>query len=209
MLIHVEQLWNENLLTTEGKHLHDNVHQIGSESRGEVKLATGLQLRSLRLGLYGVADMVEFHHDELNGVNVPAFKGRKKWLPYPIEYKRGKKRWDVADEVQMCAQAICLEEMLGCRISFGAIYYGEPKRRIEISLTEQLRLQVQQKCERARILASGAADPVYSPGKQCRSCSMEELCMPDKTSAADKSERYLSSLLNYKLKEGESDETPS
>lgn len=138
VLIHVEQLWAENFLTVEGGHLHENVHQIGSESRGEVKLATGLYLRSSKLGLYGVADMVEFHRDDERGVVIPGFKDKtKKWLPYPIEYKRGRKRWDNADEIQMCAQAICLEEMLGCSVPEGAIFYGEPKRRVKVALTER------------------------------------------------------------------------
>lgn len=207
MLIHVEQLWNENLLTIEGKHLHDNVHQVGSESRGETKLATGLQLRSQRLGLYGVADMVEFHHDEEHGVAIPAFKGKRKWLPYPIEYKRGRKRWDIADEVQMCAQAICLEEMLKCSINYGAVYYGEPKRRTQIELTVSLRKQVEATCERARLLASGAALPQYRPGRQCKSCSMAEQCLPQETNASDKSAGYLRSLLEYKMGPENYDET--
>ncbi|MEG1912785.1 MAG: CRISPR-associated protein Cas4 [Cloacibacillus sp.] len=201
MLIHVEQLWAENLLTIEGDHLHQNVHQIGSESRGSVKLASGLQLRSSRLGLYGVADMVEFHRDDENGVIIPAFKDKtKKWQPYPIEYKRGRKRWDTADEVQMCAQAICLEEMLGCKIEEGALFYGEPKRRTQISLTAKLREEVEAKCARARQLAAGLSPPVYTPGKQCKNCSMQEYCMPDETRFSDRSRKYCESL--FKLKDG-------
>lgn len=200
MLIHVEQLWAENLLTIEGGHLHENVHRIGRESRGEVKLATSLQLRSSKLGLYGVADMVEFHRDDENGVVIPGFKNKaKRWAPYPIEYKRGRKRWDTADEVQLCAQAICLEEMLGCVISEGAIFYGEPKRRTKIALTTVLRDEVAARCERARLLASGSVRPVYTPGRQCKKCSMREYCLPEETYSADRSRKYLDDL--FKLKD--------
>lgn len=200
MLIHVEQLWADNLLTIEGGHLHENVHRIGSESRGEVKLAAGLQLRSLKLGLCGVADMVEFHRDDENGVVIPAFKDKtKRWTPYPIEYKRGRKRWDIADELQMCAQAICLEEMLYCTIPEGAIFYGEPRRRTRIALTSALRSEVAAKCERARLLASGGAKPAYTPGKQCGNCSMREYCLPEETYMADRSQKYLEGL--FKLKD--------
>ncbi len=199
MLIHLEQLWAENILTVEGEQMHANVHEIGSESRGEVKLATGLQLRSEKLGLYGVADMVEFHRDDENGVPIPGFKDkRKRWQPYPIEYKRGRKRWDFADELQMCAQAICLEEMLGCSVREGAIFYGEPKRRTQIALTEELRGEVAAKCNRARLLASGTEAPNYKPGKQCKSCSMREHCMPEKTRNSDRSRRYLDEIFKRK-----------
>lgn len=195
MLIHVERQWEENLLTIEGKHLHEKVHKIGNESRGEVRLTSALELRSSRLGLYGVADMVEFHHDDENGVLIPAFKNKlKKWLPYPIEYKRGRKRWDVADEVQLCAQAICLEEMLDCVINKGAIFYGEPKRRMEVFFSQDLRNVVALKCDRARALGSGTAHPVYSPGKHCKNCSLEERCMPAQIKGSDRSSKYLDSL---------------
>ncbi|WP_281678494.1 CRISPR-associated protein Cas4 [Synergistes jonesii] len=200
VLIHVEQLWAENFLTVEGGHLHENVHQIGSESRGEVKLATGLYLRSSKLGLYGVADMVEFHRDDERGVVIPGFKDKtKKWLPYPIEYKRGRKRWDNADEIQMCAQAICLEEMLGCSAPEGAIFYGEPKRRVKVALTEALRSKVAYKCDRARVLASGSDRPVYNYGKQCKNCSMREHCLPEETRLSARSLKYIEEI--FKLKD--------
>ena len=129
-LIYLENLWDENLLTVEGRHLHRNVHKIGRESRGEVKLATDLALCSRRLGIRrGAADMVEFHHDEERGVRVAAFGGRRRWVPYPVEYKRGRKRPDLADEMQLCAQAVCLEEMLGAAVPRGALFYGESSRR--------------------------------------------------------------------------------
>lgn len=196
-LIHIEGLWDENVLTVEGSHLHEKVHKIGRESRGELKLATGLELRSERLGLYGVADMVEFRRDEERGVRVAAFGGRHKWLPYPVEYKRGHKRPDIADEMQLCAQAVCLEEMLGVEIHSGAVYYGEPKRRAEIELTPALRAKLEEKCVRARALLQGEAAPEYNSGKHCKSCSMNKFCMPEETGGRDRSARYVAGL--YRL----------
>lgn len=193
MLIYIERQWQENLLTIEGDQLHKNVHQAGSQSRGELRLATGLMLKNEKLGLYGVADMVEFHRDDDGGIVVPGFKERnRRWRPYPVEYKRGRKRWDVADETQLCAQALCLEEMLGASIAVGAIYYGEPRRRTEIELTDILRMKVEALCSRARALASGSAQPQYTPGRQCRACSLNELCMPELTS--DNSACYVAGL---------------
>ena len=98
-LIHIEQAWAENRLTVEGKNLHAKVHEADDESRGDLRIVRGLRLRSLRLGLVGQADVVEFH------------KQGDAWLPFPVEYKRGKPKPEPCDEVQLCAQAICLEEM--------------------------------------------------------------------------------------------------
>ena len=193
-LIHLENLWDENVLTVEGAHLHEKVHNIGRESRGELRLATGLPLCSRRLGLCGVADMVEFHRDEERGVRVAAFGGRRRWLPYPVEYKRGRKRPDLADEMQLCAQAVCLEEMLGVEVPFGAVYHGEPKRRTEIELTPALRSELEAKCARARALMRGEAAPEYNAGRHCKSCSMNKFCLPEETGKRDRSARYVSGL---------------
>lgn len=189
VLIHMEQEWSENLLTIEGRHLHDFVHDQGTESRGDVRLVRGLQLRSLKLGLYGVADMVEFHRDS-NGVALPNLPGPSLWQPYPVEYKRGRKRYDQADEIQVCAQAMCLEEMLGAAIPHGAIYYGQPRRRSEIDLSASLRAEVEGLCQRARALYNGTQRPEFAFGPHCHSCSMAEFCLPD-INATDKSAAYL------------------
>ena len=189
VLIHMEQEWSENVLTIEGRHLHDFVHDQGTESRGDVRLVRGLQLRSLKLGLYGVADMVEFHRDS-GGVALPNLPGSSLWQPYPVEYKRGRKRYDQADEIQVCAQAMCLEEMLGAAIPHGAIYYGQPRRRSEIDLSASLRAEVEGLCQRARALYNGTQRPKFAFGPHCHSCSMAEFCLPD-INAADKSAAYL------------------
>ena len=201
-LIHVEKLWAENILTVEGAHLHDNVHSAGLKSRGDLKLATGLQLRSSELGLYGVADMVEFVLDSTNGVEIPsAGFGKKRWMPYPVEYKRGRARWDNADEIQLCAQAICLEEMLGAKIKLGAVYYGEPRKRSEIQLSAALREEVRKICARGRDLLESKDSAKPNKGKHCKNCSMREFCMPEITLSADSSEKYIKSL--YKISDGE------
>lgn len=181
-LIHMEQEWVENVRTIEGQHLHERVHQEGTESRGGVRLVRGLRLRSLALGLYGVADLVEFHD------------GSEGWTPYPVEYKRGRKRYDLADEVQLCAQAICLEEMLGVEVPKGAIYYGLPRRRSEIELTRKLRGEVTQTIRRARELFDQESIPVPRFGRHCSNCSLNELCMPQIV-GEDRSERYIEQLL--------------
>lgn len=193
VLIHMEQEWNENVLTIEGRHLHDTVHEQGVESRGNIRLVRGLRLRSLKLGLYGVADMVEFHRDE-RGVFLPNLSKSAKWLPYPVEYKRGRKRYDRADEVQVCAQSMCLEEMLNVSLCQAAIYYGQPRRRSVIELSLDLRDEVERLCNRARALYSGAEQPHYTTGSYCKSCSVCDICMQG-TNKGDTSSKYIKSII--------------
>jgi len=126
-LIHIEQAWAENLLTAEGRIMHERVHEADRESRGEVRIEYSMPLRSLRLGLIAKADVVEFHR-KLD----PGEKGSSKWLPFPVEYKRGKPKKENYDKVQLCAQAMCLEEMLDVQIPEGAIFYGRTRRRQDV-----------------------------------------------------------------------------
>ncbi|MDR1741103.1 MAG: CRISPR-associated protein Cas4 [Synergistaceae bacterium] len=184
-LIHMEQEWSENVLTIEGRQLHEFVHGQGAGVRGGMRTARGLRLRSLRLGLYGVADLVEFHDGG---------------IPYPVEYKRGRKRPDSADEVQLCAQAICLEEMLGVSVSKGAVYHGEPRRRIEVELDTNLRAEVERLCLRARELYETAITPPPAFGKRCSSCSIQDICCP-KAVVSDGSSKYVSDLLQEAMSE--------
>src|SRR5271157_4827256 len=118
-LIHIEQMWDENRFTAEGRIMHEKVHQEGNESRGPVRIARGVPLRSLRLGLVGVADVVEFHKIS-----------KDTWQPFPVEYKRGKPKADYCDLIQLCAQAVCLEEMLSIAVPCGALFYGRTRRRL-------------------------------------------------------------------------------
>ena len=125
-LIHVEQVWAENRLTAEGRIMHDRVHEADRVSRGDIRVEYAMPLRSLRLGLIAKADVVEFHREMETGEN-----GLEKWRPFPVEYKHGKPKKDNSDKVQLCAQAMCLEEMLDVEIPDGAIFYGKTRRRQE------------------------------------------------------------------------------
>ena len=128
-LIHVEQIWAENAATAEGRLLHERADAGGGETRPGVRIARGLALRSFALGVSGKADVVEFH-DARRGE-----RGR----PFPVEYKRGKPKSHRADEVQLCAQAICLEEMFDTSIAAGALFYGVTRRRFAVVFDEDLR----------------------------------------------------------------------
>ena len=126
-LIHIEQLWSENLFTAEGRIVHEKVDTANRESRGNIRIEYGVPMRSLRLGLIGKADVVEFHR---NG---------DKWTPFPVEYKRGKPKGGNCDKVQLCAQALCLEEMLNVEIPEGSLFYGQTRRREDVTFDEKLR----------------------------------------------------------------------
>lgn len=164
-LIHVEDLWEENYLTASGRVLHERVDRGGHETRGDVRLATSLRIASRALGITGVADMVE----------IPTAPGRP---PYPVEYKRGKPKSHRADEVQLCAQAICLEEMLGVTVPEGALFYGEPRRRTVVAFDAALRALTQDTADAVHRLIASGATPAAVYGKHCEACSLKGLCRP-------------------------------
>lgn len=190
-LIHVEREWRDNELTAEGRIMHEYVHKEGETSKSCVVVATSLALRSLEHGLYGVADLVEFRRDD-NGVALPGRRGR--FMPYPIEYKHGKKRPDLADEMQLTAQAMCIEEMYGVRVEYGAIFYGTPKRRVEVAVDAKLREKAIALIDRARLLIAGGARPVPNIAAHCKSCSLADICMPSQIKR-DASSRYVEALV--------------
>lgn len=139
-LIHIEQQWAENFRTTDGELMHKNAHNVGSaELRGDVLTVRGIYLRSRKLGVSGQCDVVEFHRSP-DGVPLVGREG--KWLPYPVEYKRGSPKAGNADALQLCAQAMCLEEMLCCDIPEGALFYGETRRRQLVAFSSELRDEV-------------------------------------------------------------------
>ncbi|MEM9941303.1 MAG: CRISPR-associated protein Cas4 [Planctomycetota bacterium] len=164
-LIHVEQLWAENLFTVQGKQLHEKAHSGKSETRGELKITRGLWLKSHRLGLLGQADVVEFH--------------AKGSLVKPVEYKRGKPKKDDSDRVQLCAQAICLEEMLKISIESGALFYGTRQRRTDVLFDSDLRGRTAAKAERLHQMIARRETPTAQRDKKCDKCSLLNLCMPD------------------------------
>lgn len=175
-LIHMEQQWAENLRTVEGKFLHERAHNEQlQERRGDLLTVRGLRVQSLTLGLSGVCDVVEFRQGA-RGVPLSGKEGQ--WLPYPVEYKRGVPKQDGCDELQLCAQAMCLEEMLCCKIPEGALYYGEPRRRLRVSLTKELREEVRSDAAQMHALYRRGHTPRARRTKSCNACSLKELCLP-------------------------------
>lgn len=166
-LIHIEQQWLENRLTAEGRILHERVHSGGRESRRTLRVEFDVPIRSLQLGLIGRADIVEFHRQE---------DGH--WRPLPVEYKRGRPKKDDTDRVQLCAQAICLEEMLGCAVPEGALYYGEKKRRTAVVFDVGLREKTTQTSEQLHALLGEGRTPPPHYDKRCDSCSFLPMCLP-------------------------------
>ncbi len=166
-LIHIEQVWDENRLTAEGRVMHERVHEAGEESRGDVRTVRGLWVRSLRLGLVGKADVVEFHRE-----------GVDSWKPFPVEFKLGKPKPVECDRVQLCAQALCLEELLDRRVGSGAIFYGRTRRRLAVDFDAELRNETEKTVERLHQLIQTGITPAPDFSKKCGSCSLVELCLP-------------------------------
>lgn len=175
-LIHIEQQWKENLRTVEGQLLHHRAHdETQRERRGDLLILRGLAVNSPTLGISGVCDVVEFHASP-QGIPIHGEDGL--WLPYPIEYKRGKPKANQADELQLCAQAMCLEEMLCCSIDEGALFYGETRRRTVVSFVSPLREQVISLLKEMHQLYERGYTPKVKPTKSCNACSLKELCLP-------------------------------
>lgn len=175
-LIHIEDQWAENFRTVDGSLMHENAHDQGfRESRGDVLIVRGLAVHSAQLGISGQCDVVEFHQDP-DGISLQGREGT--WRPYPIEYKRGKPKDGPADALQLCAQAMCLEEMLCCTIQEGAIYYGETHHRTVVPLTQDLRSQVRDSLVEMHDLYQKHYTPKVKPTKACNACSLKDLCLP-------------------------------
>lgn len=189
-LIHIEGLWAENRLTVEGRHLHDKAHEGPSETRAGVRIARGLALRSFRLGLVGKADVVEFRVPD-----TPDGPAR----PFPVEYKRGKPKKDHSDRVQLCAQALCLEEMLGAQVPSGALFYGRTRRRLDVTFDAQLRALTEETAARLHALIASRHTPRASREPKCESCSLLDLCLPDALRPTLSAERYLEQSLARSL----------
>lgn len=175
-LIHLEQQWDENALTLEGHYMHERVHDDQfTELRGSVLLSRGMPVRSETLKITGECDMVELHRDE-SGVPIQGREG--KWRIYPVEYKHGRPDERGADELQLCAQALCLEEMFVTEIPEGAIYYGKTRHRMTVALTEELREQTKRSLEEMHRLFQRGYTPKAKWTKACNRCSLVEICQP-------------------------------
>ena len=243
-LHHLEAIWEDNVFTVEGTFMHQRVHsEEPLESRGDLRIARGLRLRSLRLGLSGIADVVEFRrvvgsgpecHSErseescsdpqtragfparftLNGqgeipplrlaqgrndsevlgmtkagASLPGARGL--WQPFPVEYKRGRLRREEGYEVQLCAQALCLEEMLTVAVPAGAVFYGQPRKRLEVAFGEDLRRETETAAARLHELIKAGETPPARYEKKCESCSLLTLCMAKALGKAQVVGKYL------------------
>jgi CRISPR-associated exonuclease Cas4 len=186
-LIHVERQWQENALTAEGRIMHQRVDDpFFTETRNGIITARSVPVASYRLGLVGVCDVVEFT-ESAEGVQLPGRAGR--YVPAPVEYKRGKEKHDHSDEAQLCAQAICLEEMLSVTIARGYLYYGETRHRVEVEITAELRALVKKMVDEMHNYFQSGYTPRVKPFKGCRSCSLADICLPvlqEKAIAASK-----------------------
>ena len=182
-LIHIEQDWAENVYTAEGRVLHERVDQTDQVSRGEVRVEYGIPLRSLRLGLIGKADVVEFHRSG-NAIG-------ERWAPFPVEYKRGRPKKTNVDRIQLCAQALCLEEMLGVEVPAGALFYGKTRHREDVDFDAQLRSETEEMAKRFHTLIEAGATPKAVYGKQCDTCSLKDLCLPRTVETGRSVDRYL------------------
>ncbi|MBP6871904.1 MAG: CRISPR-associated protein Cas4 [Bacteroidales bacterium] len=195
-LIHIEQQWSENVLTVEGHHLHERVdNPVESDKRGDVIVLRAVTLSSKLLGLNGRADVVELrkvaNNENDNAISLDDHCGR--WKVIPVEYKRGEPKPDERDEVQLCAQAMCLEEMHQVKIDFGFLYYGETRRRVEVDFSEGLRALVREYSERMHELYDQGITPLPVYKSHCKSCSLLDICLPKSLSYNNNVETYLES----------------
>jgi len=193
-LIHLERQWEENLGTAEGRILHERVHNPDiNEFREGVVFARSVHLVSHRLGLWGLADMVEFHpvgSDEgKNGVPLPGRQGL--FLPFPVEYKRGKPKKDDRDIVQLCAQALCLEEMLRVIIEKGSLFYGQTQRRKDVVFDQGLRDRVTDLAGKMHDSFTVGETAPARKGVKCDLCSMVDVCLPQITRKVKPVHKYL------------------
>ena len=182
-LIHLEQQWAENLRTTEGQLNHARCHDdTRTERRGDLLITRGMRVISHRLRMSGNCDVVEFRACA-DGIPLQSTPGR--WQPYPVEYKHGHAKETDADRLQLCAQAMALEEMLVCHIPEGALYYCETKRREGVPFTDELRSTTRQKAAEMSQNIDRGFHPKLKPGKHCNACSLIELCLPMLCQKAD------------------------
>lgn len=175
-LIHIEHQWAENWRTADGGIMHERAHDADlKERRGNLLVTRDMHVFSSTLGISGACDVVEFHRSK---AGVPLYGQEGLYQPFPVEYKRGSPRTDASNALQLCAQAMCLEEMLCCDIPEGALYYGEIHRRETVELTSELRQEVRDSLLEMHALYQKGRTPKVKPSKACNACSLKELCLP-------------------------------
>lgn len=189
--IHTEKMWTENFFTAHGRALHEKVHNESGESRGTKRIERGLDIASATLGLVGQTDAVEFYEDG---------------TVCPVEYKRGTVKEDITDEVQLCAQAICLEEMLHVSIEYGYLFYEKIRRRQKVSFTLELREQTQKLSDEYHALISSGEIPTAIYSKKCESCSFIDSCFPETAGRNKSVDGYIKRRLAVELEAEEGDD---
>jgi len=188
-LIHIEQQWKDNALTAEGRLMHNRADDpFFTETRNGVITTRSVPVVSYRLGLSGICDVVEFVTSP-DGVKLPNRKGL--YLPIPVEYKRGKPKRDPVDEAQLCAQAICLEEMLSTDIPRGYLFYGQTRHREGVEFTPQVRALVQEMSAEMHNYFRKGYTPRVKTSKACRSCSLADTCLPVLNEKAIAASKYI------------------
>lgn len=175
-LIHIEQQWEENLRTVDGRIMHRNVHDSAyHEKRGDLIISRAMAVSSPRLGISGECDAVEFRRSK-DGVTIFGQPGT--YSVTPIEYKRGEPKADLSDKLQLTAQVLCLEDMLVCQIPVAYLYYGETKRRMKVEITDELRMETEAVIEQMHDLYSRSYTPKVKRTKACNACSLKNICLP-------------------------------
>lgn len=196
-LIHLEQAWQENVLTVEGHHVHERVDDpFYNETRGDLRIVRSVPVLSRSLGLQGVADLVEFHRvknssrDTVQLLDIVGY-----WVPRPVEFKRGKPKPDERDEVQLCAQAICIEEMMNTQIARGNLYYWQTRRKQAVEFTDTLRNRTKELAAQMHACFSAGTTPIAIPSKSCSNCSLKEACQPKLAKKRHSVPEYIRSVL--------------
>ncbi|MCR4633492.1 MAG: CRISPR-associated protein Cas4 [Erysipelotrichaceae bacterium] len=192
-LIHIEKQWQESGDTVQGKLFHHVVEdEDKKEKRKEVIITRAVRVKSSELKISGICDVIEFHRNN-NGIKIGSWEG--KWIPYPVEYKKGSPKEDDSDILQLCAEAMCLEEMLCCDISEGALFYGEIKRRQIINFDQELKERTKNVFIEMWKYYNAGWTPKQKYGKKCRRCSMYDLCIPKLTNSGTV-EMYIEKTIN-------------
>lgn len=179
-LIHIEQTFDENLYTLRGRTVHRQVDEVESVTERGVRVERAMSIWNRRLGLIGKADAVEFHAD----------------VPYPVEYKHGSRRQREHDDLQLCAQAMCLEEMTGQAVPRGAIFHHKSRRRREVVFTSDLRERVEEAVTAIRALLASKRLPPPVNDQRCEKCSLKEACMPQVLEERGREKRLLANLFD-------------
>jgi CRISPR-associated exonuclease Cas4 len=201
-LIHMDRVWVDNALTVEGSHLHESVDSMEPELRGGILIRRSVAIQSSRLGVTGRADVIELHpaKEPTAGAAVPGLAGR--WRVVPIEYKRGRPKSHRADEIQLCAQAICLEEEFGIGITQGYLFYGRTRRRTRIEFDGDLRALTEATAQSVHEMLRSGSIPIRHRQTKCRSCSLIEICLPPGRRTLSSARSYLDVTLGRSTRDG-------